>query len=94
MNKTEGFNFLKALQFLEQKSIVYCVDRRYKIYFKQLNRLSILIKTNNFTSKINLEDFKKLFSKTMFFLLEFSEENPNNIIDSSRDIEYYSWKHK
>lgn len=71
--------------------IVFTITNKKPIYFA-LSSDKIVMQNESLKTFLKLEDFKKLFSTSTFYIYE--PDVLENEIDISRDIEYYSWKHK
>lgn len=67
----------------------YLIKSTNNIVFKMRNK-KVWVKSDNATYTLNCDDFKNLYSENRFFILEDNDE----IIDSKKDEEYYSFKHK
>lgn len=82
-------NFSEALQLLKQQEIIYTISNSSITYF-YLQQNNINIKAISFHSKINLNDFIKLYNKEQFYLYIPKDDR----IDNEKDTQYYSWKSK
>lgn len=82
-------SFAQAINYLKDKEILLSYDDNIRtIYY--YNSGSITIKTDKCRYKVSLEQFKQLFSKTIFYLYIPTDETVN----IEKDNEYYSWKSK
>ena len=61
----------------------------FNTYFKLKNK-KILIKGDNHTCYLDLKEFKILYKNSKFIIVE----DDYTLIDSKKDEEYYSFKHK
>jgi hypothetical protein len=56
-----------------------------------LRNNKIFVKTNNAHYSITLEEFEALFKNSIFY---YFEQTQSSEIETSKDDEYYAWKHK
>ena len=73
---------------LKNKNILY-TNNNIKTFF-MLKKQKIIITNANMNITLTIDEFKNLYDGNKFFIYEDNDEN----FDFSRDIEYYSWKHK
>ncbi len=80
-------NIDEVIKLLVEKNILY--TNSPKTIFSYTNK-KVKASGTNFNTILSLDDFKKIYDGTTFFILEISDEN----VDFKRDEEYYNWKHK
>jgi len=76
-------NILKNYQVVE-------IGAPVKTNFSIRNN-KIFVKTNNAQYFISLEEFEALFKHSIFY---YFEQTQSVEIETSKDDEYYAWKHK
>lgn len=82
----EIFDIDKACVYLKEGLVV--IDTLAS-YFKELNG-KIIVKGENSSFILSYKEFINLYKDSKFILLEDSDE----LIDTKKDEEYYSFKHK
>ncbi|MDD7281224.1 hypothetical protein [Floccifex sp.] len=82
----ETFEINKALAYLKQNYVLYCLEAKTILFIKDS---MIVLHHENWHSKINESDFINSFSDSHFQLIEKSKEE---FISKEKDDEYYQWR--
>lgn len=79
----------KAITYLKNQKILFTNHLSNKTYFIE-KKQKVLVIGENSKYVLSYEQFKELFQEAKFIIYEENDET----IDTLRDEEYYSWKHK
>lgn len=79
----------KAIAYLKNQKILFTNHLSNKTYFVEKKK-KILVIGENSKYVLSYEHFKELYNDAKFIIYEENDDT----IDTTRDDEYYSWKHK
>lgn len=91
MEKLESFD--EALYLLNQREILFLVNKGKPTFFAQVNDNRIRVNNENVNYFITIDQLKELFASENFYLYEKKKQN-DLFVSDEKDAEYYSWKHK
>ena len=78
-----------AITYLKEGEVLLSIDNNSSLFKYKNNK--VLIVNKNYKSYITLEDFINLYKEVKFIIYNPKD---NELIDESKDKEYYSWTHK
>lgn len=78
-----------AIKLLKSHEVLFTNHLNNKTFFVEKKGKVLVIGTNS-KFLLNYDEFKDLYYEAKFIIYEEKDEN----YDFSRDVEYYSWKHK
>lgn len=91
MKKLESFD--EALYLLNQREILFLVNKGKPTFFAQVENDRIRVNNENVNYFITINQLKELFASENFYLYEKKKQN-DSLVSDEKDEEYYSWKHK
>ena len=90
MNEIEIIDKIEtAIKILKNHEVLFSNHLNNKTFFVEKKEKVLVIGTNS-KFYLSYEEFKDLYLDAKFIIYEEKDEN----YDFSRDVEYYSWKHK
>lgn len=91
MEKLESFD--EALYLLNQREILFLVNKGKATFFAQVDTNRIRVNSENVNYFIALNQLKELFASEAFYLYE-KKKQTEVFVSDEKDAEYYNWKHK
>ncbi len=80
----------EALDLLNEMEILMCINNKGNSFFAKKGD-KIFVKSNSFTYRISIDEFKNLYQDESFVIHEIIKKEEVNL---EKDDEYYAWKHK
>ena len=88
MEKIESFDFV--LQYLKSRVTVCTIKGRQITTYRLSPSGTVTVNSGSARYSISFEDFTELFGSSQFYLHTGQPDG----IDTDKDDEYYTWKHK